>query len=389
MAAPAARLAEELLDETDRLTDQLVAAIWASDQTYVAGQVTAEEVWQSCHDNIARVIQTLAGDVASGVDPYDAPRATGRRRADQRLPLESVLHSYRVGGRLIWQAMVKRSREGACEPDELLDAATSVWEVVDSFSTEVAVAYRSAEADRVRRDAQQAQALVAALLEGRASEVLEEVTAALDLDADGDYALVVTKAGADSPLRAALAAHRLPVVWTSQKGYEVGLVTVGSRGLTAVRRALGPSPETRAGLASAPGLAALHEAWADARLALGTLTDASPRAVTLEDRLPEALLVSSPSLAERLVATLSPLLALEPAESRMLLETLETWLGCDRSPTRTAEALYCHRNTVLNRLQRCSTLTGLRLDDADDLLRLALALRALHLHGHQHPGSPG
>ena len=94
--------------------------------------------------------------------------------------------------------------------------------------------------------------------------------------------------------------------------------------------------------------------------------------------LPEALLLTSPEIAGQLVdAWLGPLLALPAAESRALLDTLRAWVSCGGSTVNTAEAVPCHRNTVINRLRRIADLTGRRLVDQAPPVELDLALRAL------------
>ena len=79
-------------------------------------------------------------------DYFDAARATGRRRAEQRMPLDDVLRSFRLGGRLVWEALIDEARaQGVVDSDALLDVASKVWEVVDSTSSQVAAAYHAAE----------------------------------------------------------------------------------------------------------------------------------------------------------------------------------------------------------------------------------------------------
>jgi DNA-binding PucR family transcriptional regulator len=114
-----------------------------------------------------------------------------------------------------------------------------------------------------------------------------------------------------------------------------------------------------------------------ASLALRTVADDGVAA--FDDRLPEAVLLSSPEVAGRLVAVwLGPLLALPEPEQRPLLDTLEAWVETGGSTTHTAARVHCHRNTVINRLRRTADLTGQagRLDGVPPL-ELALALRAL------------
>ena len=80
--------------------------------------------------------------------------------------------------------------------------------------------------------------------------------------------------------------------------------------------------------------------------------------------------LTRPSAATPLLADL-----LSPLESRsVLLETLESYLdaGCDRSAA--AAALHVHPNTVIYRLRKVATLTGLDVGTAPDLVRLVAAV---------------
>ncbi len=71
---------------------------------------------------------------------------------------------------------------------------------------------------------------------------------------------------------------------------------------------------------------------------------------------------------------LGPLLRLDPADRDLLLDTLAAWLECDGSARRAGSRLYCHRNTVLNRLRRCEQLTGRSLSRPADVAEFSLAL---------------
>src|SRR5256885_8315290 len=80
-------LAASVLLRVPELTDALVRTIQERNPAYREVKVVPlDDLRQSCHDNITRVLQLLA--TAGGApddDPYfDAPRATARRRAEQR-----------------------------------------------------------------------------------------------------------------------------------------------------------------------------------------------------------------------------------------------------------------------------------------------------------------
>lgn len=145
------RLGGVLLDDLDALTEELVARIRDEDQPYSRLDAAAvADIRRSCHDNLERVLQGLSQVGPTGDDRYDAPRSTGQRRLEQGVPLASVLHAYRLGGKVIWGRLVAVARaDGAATVEVLLDAATDVWELVDVFSSRVADAYRRAEASWV------------------------------------------------------------------------------------------------------------------------------------------------------------------------------------------------------------------------------------------------
>nr|WP_246377267.1 helix-turn-helix domain-containing protein [Nocardioides ginsengisegetis] len=112
-------------------------------------------------------------------------------------------------------------------------------------------------------------------------------------------------------------------------------------------------------------------------MAVRTL-DGEPGVAAFDDRLPEALLLTSPEVAGRLVAVwLGPLLTLPAGEQASLLATLDAWVATGGSTTHTAARVHCHRNTVINRLRRVARLVGRESLDGVPPLELGLALRAL------------
>jgi DNA-binding PucR family transcriptional regulator len=125
------------------------------------------------------------------------------------------------------------------------------------------------------------------------------------------------------------------------------------------------------------GLAEVDVAYRQAMLARRTLPAGRNDIAVLAERLPEALLLSAPELAEQLVHRwLGDLLAVPAAERRLLLGTLQIWVATGGSIRHTAEAACCHRNTVINRLQRMQAITGHDFADPACQVELALALRA-------------
>ncbi|MFJ6070518.1 PucR family transcriptional regulator [Streptomyces sp. NPDC093065] len=382
------RAARALLDDLPDLTDRLLALLEEQEPAYRAA-VTKDPTatWQEAH-------RSLRHSVASLLDPRGARDAArrcswriGAARAEQGLPLDALLHAFRLGGSLVWQRLVEETSRTAPEDVRLLvHVAADVWNFVDEHCTLVADAYRQTEWQIGRRRENRARLLAAGLLDGTGRIAdLPEAARALDLPEQGSYVVVALTGGPPARPDAARAAAVPPgarVHWHAGPEVDYGIVLIGAReGLTdpawPQTASDVPFPGLRIGVGSpVDGLAAVG----DARRLADTALDICPAAggtVRLAEQLPAALVVSSPELGRALAEkVLGPLLRLEPADREVLLDTLTTWLECDGSAQRAGERLYCHRNTVLNRLRRCEQLTGRSLSRPADVVEFSLALTA-------------
>ncbi|WP_431783261.1 PucR family transcriptional regulator [Streptomyces chumphonensis] len=385
------RAARVLIEELPQLTDRLVTYLGEREASYRAAIASeSDEVWQEVH-------RSLRYNVSSLVRPRQfrdaARRCTweiGVHRAEQGVPLDAVLHAFRRGGAIVWQALIEETER--TDPDDvrlLVHLAADVWNFVDEHCALVADAFRETERQLAWRRENRLRLLVQGLLDGTTRIAdLPEAAAALELPEDGRYA-VVTVTGAHA---GGLPGGRLPVgrrgtrlLWhggPDDEGREAvrAVVLLGDATPQEVARTLRLPPGARLGVSSVvEGLAALGDARKLADTALRCATPDGP-AVVLDDHLPAALTVSSPALAAALTrSVLGPLLRLEPADRDVLLDTLTVWLECDGSAPRAGARLYCHRNTVLNRLRRCEQLTGRSLSRPEDLVQLSLALTARRL----------
>jgi DNA-binding PucR family transcriptional regulator len=78
-------------------------------------------------------------------------------------------------------------------------------------------------------------------------------------------------------------------------------------------------------------------------------------------------------------ATLSSVLALPPAEQKVLLGTLAAWFAGHGSAKEAADQLFVHPNTVRYRLRRVQELTKRDLNDPADVGELYVALASVRL----------
>jgi PucR C-terminal helix-turn-helix domain/GGDEF-like domain len=400
-ARPVRLLTESMLLRVPALTDLLVRTIYEQNPAYRRlRSVPREDLWRSCHDNITRIVQLIADvdNVGSVNEPpgaderFDAAHATGSRRAQQRMPLEDVIRSFRLGGRFVRTALIEQARaQGGVDTDDLLELVGRVWDAVDAVSSEVEVAYHNAERQLVRADEQRRAALWEGLLQGRAKDLAfaHDVARTIGLPVGSPYVVAVVDAHDDGErseqlvtrVRQALASARIESAWQMRADALVGLMALGEHSADAALAALRDSLRVPAGVSGVvSGLAEVDVAYWQATLARRTLAGGDVAVVELEQRLPEALLLSSPELAERLVQRwLGPVMRLPAGERRPLIDTLETWVLSGGSVRRTAELAHCHRNTVLNRLHRITQLTGHEFDGGEFEIELALALRAVRL----------
>ncbi|MFE7815108.1 PucR family transcriptional regulator [Streptomyces sp. NPDC057433] len=377
------RAARVLLDDLPRLSDQLIALLQDQEPAYRSAiENDATEIWQEVHRSLRHSVSAL-------LDPRgvrDAARRCswkiGATRAEQGLPLDALLHAFRLGGSLVWQSLVDETSRTAPEDVRLLvHVASDVWNFVDEHCTVVADSYRQTERQLSWRRENRVRLLAAALLDGTSRIAdLPEASLALDLPEHGRYVVVAVGGGrfAACPRAQAVLAPGVRVHWHTGVDADHGVVLVQDDAQPVVEDE--QPPGVRVGVSSAvEGLAAVGEARRLADTAL-SLCPEGGGTVRLTEHLPAALVVSSPDLGAALADRLfGPLARLEPADAEVLLETLATWLACDGSAQRASRRLYCHRNTVLNRLRRYEQLTGRSLSRPFDLVEVTLALTARRL----------
>ncbi|GGY92205.1 PucR family transcriptional regulator [Streptomyces nitrosporeus] len=408
------RAARVLMDALPELTDRLVEALRDQEPGYRAAMETEPtEIWQEVHHSLRHNVASLISPRECRDAAHRTSRWIGETRAEQGVPLDAVTHAFRMGGAMVWQDLVDETARSRPEDVRLLvHVAADVWNFVDEHCAVVAEAYRQAERRLAWRRENQQRLMTAALLDGTARIAdLPDAAAALGLPVHGRYAVL-----------AVAPAHRAPhgterppltlgpgrtVLWHTAADAELAIValddgegeppgpdgagpapgdTAGEPGgpgraePAAMAAELTAPPGTRTGISSVvEGLAAVGEARRLAETALRACP-ASGGTILLDEHLPAALVVSAPGLGTALAdRVLGPLDRLDPADRDVLIETLTAWLDSDGSAQRAGARLYCHRNTVLNRMRRFEQLTGRCLTRPTDAVEVSLALAARRL----------
>jgi len=379
-----------LLDRADALADDLTLTLLDREKQWyeAAGSAMRAEVRHSTREHVRRGIRTMAGVAEAEDRTVHVWRETGRRRAQQGVPLEHVLNAYSFGARVLWEALLEQRHNPDVDIDDrvLLYAGQQIFSGLDVQNATMVDAYRREAARLQRRDLQRQQRLLDGLVEGRGSDpaFVVEVREILAIATDEPVACVVARFDGmlDAPMRNPedhLERAGVMSYWHVRGDIYFGLVQLGTLGLGAVVETLTPITTGRVGVAASPeGVSGFSMAYQLAAGTVETLPRAAAQVVTVTDRLPEVLLTGSPEVTALLIReTVGPLLAQPAHQSEVLVATLRALVANNGSPTHAAAELVCHRNTVIYRMRQIASLTGRDLADARDRLLFSLALMAL------------
>ncbi len=331
-----------------------------------------------------RNVELFFRSVTDGVEPseeeLESLRASARNRASEGMPLEDLLHAYRVGGRLGWRALLAAA-EAPEEHRALLGAAEPLMRYVDQVSAAVAQTYLYERQHLVSEEERLLRDLLDALLRDKpVSTQMRTAASRIDFPIERRYRpFVATLARAPTHLHAGAAA--------ALRARGVLALTEGDRvaGLAPAGASSDLITEPRLLFALAP--AAPCDELADLLDELRLLVELGCRKKMTGEIAPEAfvtelLLARSPRLA-RLACerVLGPLENHRDSRSADLVATLATFVECGLDRRRAAAQLHVHPNTLDYRLRRIADLTGLELGRPEDITTVTLALKQRSLDG--------
>ena len=366
-------LAERVLADLDSLVEQMGAAYTQEIPEYAdlsPGQFAVEVLPVS-----RRLVTTFLTCVVEGRSPtareLEVFEQSGRQRLAMGMPLESVLHAYRICGREAWAAMCAAVPAG--ETALLADLGARWIDIVDRSSSVLAQAYLAASHERLRHvDARRRELLEALLSATDPSEVAAVSLRFSTVLASHYVPVLVAGAGAAAGIDALLA-DAPPGTLGGHRGDRV-LLLVPTRADALRRR---DTVLTCWGRPAACGRALLDEVQHVERLLLTALAEGrTTGAFGPDDLLVEQLLLGNERVAAALRRRVLDLLeARDPGG--VVVQTLRTYLATGSVPE-TARRELVHANTVGYRLGRVREITGLdpRVPHESALLVLGLGLPA-------------
>jgi hypothetical protein len=377
---------EQLLENVDEIA-RTAAQIIRKEEPHYVDILSFQELADAVCPNVIGLVESV---MANETSILSAPRRTGRKRAEARVPLTMVLHAYRLTALHIWDELLRLCGEDAGASRALLDSASALWSAVDVYCQELAAAYRDVETEQLLRDGRVREGALASLFSGTTSsgQSFADVADALRLPKVGRFVVVacdswpVEHEHAPATAERALASLGVRSAWRSEADGEAGLVVLSHA--QRVDRLMGYLTSLTVGRV---GLSDTFEAVVDtpqavhqARLARDTATPGENGVVQYSESRVAALVAATPDLAVGLARQVLGAVLDQSAEEReLLLETLRAWYEAHGSAAETAKLLHCHPNTVRYRLSKVTRLTGRDLHVPCDVVQLYLALEAARL----------
>ncbi|MCM2580032.1 helix-turn-helix domain-containing protein [Streptomyces meridianus] len=365
-------LVRDCLDHLDDLVAAYVAEVSAFDDyrsTVPPGDL--RETARACFELLLRLI----GDLPVPDELRETPHRLGHRRARQGVPLERLLQAVRMDFRVLWNAFLERT-PGDGLP-ELTNGAVRVWEAVEFHTVEVHASYLDEIAVQAREREREREGIMGRLFssDGRDQQLVAQAATLLQVNAQDDFTVAVALPEAQAALRRAVSGH-LGGQASHLQQHNGMLVFVaqlppGQRsgpGAWLDDVPCGVAPVAH-GLARVPAMVRVAESIAAA------LGSGASRPVTLAQAwMPLAAVKLGETgelLADAVLSGLGPL----PVHERERLVATVTAYCASGSVTEATRRLYCHRNTVLNRLSRFAQLTGLRPTVPAEAATILFALR--------------
>ncbi len=337
----------------------------------------------------------------------------GSQRAEQGVPLESLLGSVRIARSVGWShavSVAERLGGGAETITVLGDLASVLFDIVDDIEDAITAGYDRVQEHRLKARERTRSQVFDDLLAGSFPDdddmVIRARTFGFDLRRPHGLVLLTTvRADQDrSVLRAAVAAL-LPSIGNAAEisvSADVAphmVLVVPSAGASwdevveATQRVSRQHRITAVVSAPVAGPRAIHAAYrrANELLPLAVTVFRRPHVAEAGDLVVYQILRGSRAedRADFLERTLGPILHLPDAQRSPLLDTLDA-LHEGSGHTETAAAMLgVHTNTVRYRIGRIHHLTGLRYDHPPDRFKLEVATILLRMAGGVVGGSGG
>ncbi|MFM8884034.1 MAG: PucR family transcriptional regulator [Solirubrobacterales bacterium] len=337
----------------------------------------------SIRANLTGVIVALGSDRRTPNRPPTEAVEEAKVTARAGVPLESLIHTYRVGHAVVWEHAIDRLEEmnfdAAAKHAARAIGSRYLFDYVDAISLLVTREYM-AERDRVMRTGIQRRVqLVRDVLAGAAVG-----TSDLGYDLDAEHvALIVDGPQADAHLDAIRKATGRSMM-TVAVSDDVVWAWLGSRAdlspdFWKSLAELPPPDDTRVAIGSPSwGAEGFRESHAQAQASHQVASRISQPVVRYSDVALEATLMSDGDAARRFVRHELGLLAGEDERAATHRATLEAYLGTGMNASAASAVLKVSDRTIAYRIRRIEEILGRTVTSRSAELAAALRLRRIY-----------
>ncbi|MBX7442939.1 helix-turn-helix domain-containing protein [Arthrobacter sp. MAHUQ-56] len=335
--------------------------------SYGEALVPQDDVYRTAADTMDMFLYQMAG-LELPPDLQTLPREVAARRARQGVPLDAFLEAIRNDFRVLWKGLERVARDKGISV--LVANMDRVLDAVEGYVSSIQQAYAEEEARLTRNKQLYRQRLLSRLFNAELGSPAEaqELAEALGLQANGTFeVLAVTSDAVPQAQRQFESDHNVYLyentgvlylfrqqrqgrTWHEEgPGFPAGYMS-GVAGLAAVPAAASSALVLAQQKRRGTGLATMEDAWMGIA---GRL---------LEQKFPG---FSAP--------VKDALDRCTPLERQRLLQVARSYARTG-SIKETSEELFCHRNTVVNRLHSLHQVIGLDLTVPAEAARALVAL---------------
>ncbi|RAX15962.1 PucR family transcriptional regulator [Pseudarthrobacter sp. AG30] len=356
---------ESLWKDRSLLADDFLERF--SSISYGEAVVPKEDIYRTAADTMDMFLYQMAG-LELPPDLQTLPREVAARRARQGVPLDAFLVAIRNDFRVLWKGLERVARDKGigvlvANMDRVLDA-------VEGYVTSIQQAYAEEEARLARNKQLYRQRLLSRLFNAGLDtpREVQDLAAALEVQATGAFEVLAVTLDAVSQAQQQFEPDHS--IYMYENNGVLYVFRQQRKGLTWRHE---PPPFPAGYVPDVEGLDAVPSAAA-AALVLAQQKRRGTRLATMEDAW---MGIAGALLEQKFPGFSAPIKnALEkctPLERQRLLEVARSY-GRTGSIKETAEELFCHRNTVVNRLHSLHEVIGLDLTVPAEAARALIAL---------------
>ncbi|MBH0022717.1 helix-turn-helix domain-containing protein [Salinibacterium sp. SWN248] len=380
------RATSACLSEVDTLVERWTVQL-GSIEVYKEGLVDLDRVIADCRMIFIRLLTDIGGH-AVPPEAREVSERVGHTRALQGIPLVDVMSAIRLDYRVMWEAISAHTTD--VEMREVFDSVPRIWDAIERHSQELTSAYTATQFGmaQVRQDERRLWFTRLLETDGKNHVLNTRACAVLSFAPESDFTIFTHADRVDESLdRLNDTLHRAGIV-AHQHETESGPVLIaqmpreGSMPLNAITH-----EHKVLMLDGIPGISSVPAAIRVTQAVALVLPPSDARLVNVTDFW-HVSVFQNPFDTGRIIHQrhVDALLKL-PASERAVLERTADEFLTSGSIALASRALFCHRNTITNRLDSLERVTGLDLRLPAEASLYILARNASRAEATSHNGS--